>query len=125
LIDEKSNKEFDSEDSIHDEAISALAELTAAAMELFYKLGEMIMIDTQNQLVTEKAEKLSLYDFYTCLHILLQIIIINIFSLNESVCCRIRFIANKYASLLTKYDADGTSNNISDVYLEVIHLLYT
>ncbi|XP_022176970.1 protein FAM114A2 isoform X2 [Myzus persicae] len=98
LIDEKSNKEFDSEDSIHDEAISALAELTAAAMELFYKLGEMIMIDTQNQLVTVKAEQLSL--------------------LNESVCCRIRFIANKYASLLTKYDADGTSNNISDVYLE-------
>ncbi|CAI6345747.1 unnamed protein product [Macrosiphum euphorbiae] len=98
LIDEKSNKEFDSEDSIHDEAISALAELTAAAMELFYKLGEMIMIDTQNQLVTVKAEQLSL--------------------LNESVCCRIRYIANKYASLLTKYDADGTSNKISDVYLE-------
>jgi len=70
LIDEKSNKEFDSEDSIHDEAISALAELTAAAMELFYKLGEMIMIDTQNQLVTVKAEQLSLYDFYTCLPIL-------------------------------------------------------
>ncbi|XP_060850151.1 protein FAM114A2 isoform X2 [Rhopalosiphum padi] len=98
LIEEKSNKEFDSEDSIHNEAISALAELTAAAMELFYKLGEMMMIDSQNQLVTVKAEKLSL--------------------LNESVCCRIRFIANKYASLLTKYDADGTSNNISDVYLE-------
>ncbi|XP_026823057.1 protein FAM114A2 [Rhopalosiphum maidis] len=98
LIDEKSNKEFDSEDSIHNEAISALAELTAAAMELFYKLGEIMMIDSQNQLVNVKAEKLSL--------------------LNESVCCRIRFIANKYASLLTKYDADGTSNNISDVYLE-------
>lgn len=98
LIDEKSNKEFDSEDSIHEEAISALAELTAAAMELFYKLGEMIIIDTQNQQVTVKAEKLSL--------------------INESVCCRIRFIANKYASLLIKYDADGTSNNISDVYLE-------
>ncbi|CAH1737197.1 protein FAM114A2 [Aphis gossypii] len=98
LIDEKSNKEFDSENSIHNEAISALAELTAAAMELFYKLGEMIMIDSQNQLVTVKAEQLSI--------------------LNESVCCRIRFIANKYASLLTKYDADGTSNNISDVYLE-------
>lgn len=65
LIDEKSNKEFDNEDSIHDEAISALAELTAAAMELFYKLGEMIMIDTQSQLATVKAEKLSLYDFYT------------------------------------------------------------
>lgn len=47
------------------------------------------------------------------------------FSLNESVCCRIRFIANKYASLLTKYDADGISNNISDVYLEVIYLLNT
>ncbi|XP_025206942.1 protein FAM114A2 [Melanaphis sacchari] len=98
LIDDKLNKEFDSEDSIHDEAISALAELTAAAMELFYKLGEMIMIDSQNQLVTVKAENLSL--------------------LNESLCCQIRFIANKYASLLTKYDADGTSNNISDIYLE-------
>lgn len=88
----------------------------------------MIMIDTQNQLVTVKAEKLSLYVFFKCLYIqikLLSIVIINIFSLNESVCCRIRFIANKYASLLTKYDADGTSNNISDVYLEVIYLLYT
>lgn len=63
-IDEKSNEEFDCEDSIHDEAISALAELTAAAMELFYKLGEMIMIDTQNQLVTIKAENLSLYGFF-------------------------------------------------------------
>lgn len=73
MIDDKSNEEFDSEDSIHDEAISALAELTAAAMELFYKLGEMIMIDTQNQLVTVKAEKLSLYDLYTsCLPILLS-----------------------------------------------------
>jgi len=66
LIDEKSNREFDSEDSIHDEAISALAELTAAAMELFYKLGEMIMIDTQSQqLVTVKAEKLSVYELNT------------------------------------------------------------
>lgn len=55
----------------------------------------------------------------------IQIVIIYFFSLNESVCCRIRFIANKYASLLTKYDADDTSNNISDVYLEVIYLLYT
>lgn len=72
MIDEKSNKEFDSEDSIHDEAISALAELTAAAMELFYKLGEMIMIDTQNQLVTVKAEQLSLYDLYIiCIPVLL------------------------------------------------------
>jgi hypothetical protein len=34
-------------------------------MELFYKLGEMMMIDSQNQLVTVKAEKLSLYDVFT------------------------------------------------------------
>lgn len=60
LIDEKSNEEFGSEDRIHDEAISALAELTAAAMELFYKLGEMLMIDTENQQVTTKAKNLSL-----------------------------------------------------------------
>lgn len=60
MIDDKSNEEFDSEDRIHDEAISALAELTAAAMELFYKLGEMLMINTENQLVTTKAENLSL-----------------------------------------------------------------
>lgn len=60
MIDEKSNAEFDSEDKIHYEAISALAELTAAAMELFYKLGEMLMIDTENQSVTIKAESLSL-----------------------------------------------------------------
>jgi len=32
-------------------------------MELFYKLGEMIMIDSQNQLVTVKAEQLSMYEF--------------------------------------------------------------
>jgi len=84
------------------------------------------MIDPQNQLVTVKAEKLSLYDFYTCLPVLLSNCNNLFFSLNESVCCRIRFIANKYASLLTKYDADGTSNNISDVYLEVFtsNLLY-
>lgn len=60
MIDEKSNKEFDSEDSIHDEAISALAELTAAAMELYYKLGEMLMINTQNKQETMKCENLSL-----------------------------------------------------------------
>jgi hypothetical protein len=36
-----------------------LAELTAAAMELYYKLGEMIMIDTQNHQVFVKAENLS------------------------------------------------------------------
>lgn len=41
------------------------------------------------------------------------------FRLNDAVCCRIRSIANKYACLLTKFDADGTSNNISDIYLEV------
>lgn len=60
MVDSKSDEEFDSEDSIHDAAISALAELTAAAMELYYKLGEMIMIDTQNRQVTVKAENLSL-----------------------------------------------------------------
>lgn len=60
MVDSKSDEEFDSEDSIHDGAISALAELTAAAMELYYKLGEMIMIDTQNRQVTVKAENLSL-----------------------------------------------------------------
>lgn len=59
MIDEKSNGEFDDEDNIHDEAISALAELTAAAMELYYKLGEMLMIDTQNKQVTIKAENVS------------------------------------------------------------------
>lgn len=42
------------------------------------------------------------------------------FSLNEAVCCQIRSIANKYACLLTKFDADDTSNKISDIYLEVI-----
>ncbi|VVC39877.1 Protein of unknown function DUF719 [Cinara cedri] len=98
FIDEKLNAQFNNEDSIHDEAISALAELTAAAMELFYKLGEMLMIDTQCQQIIIKAENLSL--------------------LNEAICCRIRFIANKYACLSTKFDADGTSNNISDIYLE-------
>lgn len=41
------------------------------------------------------------------------------FSLNEAICCQIRSIANKYACLLTKFDADDTSNNISDIYLEV------
>ncbi|XP_025409362.1 protein FAM114A2 [Sipha flava] len=97
-IDNKSNGEFDTEDCIHDEAISALAELTAAAMELYYKLGEMIMIDTQNHQVFVKAENLS--------------------HLNEAVCCRIRSVANKYACLLTQFDADDTSNNISDIYLE-------
>lgn len=60
MIDEKSNGEFDGEDNIHDEAISALAEFTAAAMELYYKLGEILMIDTQNKQVTIKAENLSL-----------------------------------------------------------------
>lgn len=59
MINERSNTLFDNEDSIHDEAISALAELTAAAMELFYKLGEMLMIDTQNQQVIIKAENIS------------------------------------------------------------------
>lgn len=61
MIEEKSNGQFPSEENVHDMAISALAELTAAAMELFYKLGEMLMIDTQNQQqVTVKAENLSL-----------------------------------------------------------------
>lgn len=60
LIDEKSNREFDCEDSIHEEAISALAELTASAMELYYKLGEMLMIEAHNQQATIKAESLSL-----------------------------------------------------------------
>lgn len=41
-------------------AISALAELTAAAMELYYKLGEMLMINTQTQQVSIKAKNLSL-----------------------------------------------------------------
>lgn len=60
MIEQKSNAQFDNGDSIHDEAISALAELTAAAMELFYKLGEMLMIDTQSQQVIVKAVNLSL-----------------------------------------------------------------
>lgn len=41
-------------------------------------------------------------------------------SLNETVCCQIRSIASKYACLLTKFDAEDTSNKISDIYLEVI-----
>lgn len=59
-IDIKSNGIFDGENSIHNEAISALAELTAAAIELYYKLGEMLMIDTQNKQTTIKSENLSL-----------------------------------------------------------------
>lgn len=52
------------------------------------------------------------------------ILILFFFSVNESICCRFRSIANKYACLLTKFDADGTSNNISDIYLEVIFLVF-
>lgn len=40
-------------------------------------------------------------------------------SLNEAICCRIRSIANTFACLLTAFDATDTSNNISDIYLEV------
>lgn len=48
-----------------------------------------------------------------------------IISLNEAVCCRIRSIANQYACILTTFDADDTSNKISDIYLEVtIEYLY-
>ncbi|XP_050441399.1 protein FAM114A2 isoform X2 [Adelges cooleyi] len=96
-IEEKSCTK-DSVDSVHDDAIAALAELTATAMEVFYKLGEMLMIDTEKQQVSQKAEALTL--------------------LNEAICCRIRSVAYNYACLLTKLDAASTSNQISDIYLE-------
>lgn len=60
MIDEKLNEDLISEDSIYDGAISELAELTAAAMELYYKLGEMLMINIESQRVTVKAENISL-----------------------------------------------------------------
>jgi len=61
LVDEISNDELYYENAIHEKAISGLAELTAAAMELYYKLGEMLMIDTHNhQQVIVKAEHFSL-----------------------------------------------------------------
>lgn len=47
--------------------------------------------------------------------------ILLIISLNEAVCCRIRSIANQYACILTTFDADDISNNISDIYLEVMN----
>lgn len=59
MIGEKLNSD-PSEDSIYDGAISELAELTAAAMELYYKLGEMLMINIDNQRATVKAENISL-----------------------------------------------------------------
>lgn len=60
MIDEKLNEDLISEDSIYDGAISELAELTAAAMELYYKLGEMLIINIESQRVTVKAENISL-----------------------------------------------------------------
>ncbi|XP_050520879.1 uncharacterized protein LOC126894131 isoform X2 [Daktulosphaira vitifoliae] len=97
-IEKKTNNKNNLVDNAYDNAISGLAELTAAAIEIFYKIGEMLMIDTQKIEVTKKIETV------ICLY--------------EAICCRIRSIANNYACLLSKIDDADISSQISDIYLE-------